>query len=279
MHGNGKADVIIRPGKVNGENLQMLDEARGFKATANEAYYSMQGVGRFRVRAGREVAVDLSPDADERAVRLCLLGPIAALLLHQRGRLILHASAVAVAGNAIAFMGGQGWGKSTMAAAFHVRGHGALADDVTALQLDSGRPMALPAFPQIKLWPNSIIALGDAPETLPVVHPDFAKRAIPVTAGFADAPLPLRRIYVLASGERVEIESLSPQEALVELIGHSYAARFGKELLQATGMATHFKQCARVAENTRLYRFRRPASLSILDEHVSMLVDDLSLDS
>lgn len=273
--GNGKADVIFRPGKVNGANLQTLDEARSFKATSNEAYYSMEGVGRFLVRGGQEVIVDPSPGADERTVRLCLLGPIAALLLHQRGRLILHASAVAVGGNAIAFMGGQGWGKSTIAAAFHVRGHGTLADDVTALQLDSGRPMALPAFPQIKLWPNSIVALGDVPETLPIVHPDFAKRAFRVTSGFADAPLPLKRIYVLASGPRVEIESLSPQEALVELIGHSYAARFGKELLQATGIATHFKQCAQVVQNTCLYRFRRPASLSVLDEHVSMLIKGL----
>ncbi|MGH7767348.1 MAG: serine kinase [Candidatus Binatia bacterium] len=273
--GNGKADVIFQPGKVNGANLQALDELRSFKATSTEACYSMEGVGRFLVRAGKEVVVDPSPGADERTIRLCLLGPVAGLLLHQRGWLTLHASAVAVGGNAVAFIGGQGWGKSTLAAAFHVRGHGMLADDVTAIQTDSDHPVVLPAFPQLKLWPNSIVALGDAPESLPVVHPDLTKRAFRVTSGFAHAPLPLKRIYVLALGERVEIESLSPQEGLVELIGHSYAARFGKELLQATGMATHFKQCARVVQNTSVFRFRRPASLSVLDEHVSLLTKDL----
>ena len=72
------------------------------------------------MRGGQEVIVEPSPDADERAVRLCLLGPIVALIPHQRGRLILHASAVAVGGDAIAFLGGQGWGKSTIAAALHV---------------------------------------------------------------------------------------------------------------------------------------------------------------
>ena len=151
-----------------------------------------------------------------------------------------------------------------------------LADDVTAIQMDSACPMVLPGFPQLKLWPNSIVALGDTPETLPVVHPDFAKRAFRVTSGFAHAPLPLKRIYVLAPGQHVEIESLSRQEALIELIGHSYAARFGKELLQATGIARHFKHCARVVQNCDSYRFRRPASLSVLDEHVSMLTNDLS---
>jgi hypothetical protein len=140
--------------------------------------------------------------------------------------------------------------------------------------MDSDHPMVLPAFPQLKLWPNSIVALGDVPESLPLIHPDLTKRAFRVTSGFAHAPLPLKRIYVLAVGERVEVESLSSQEALIELIAHSYAARFGHELLQATGMATHFKQCARVVQNTSVYRFRRPASLSVLDEHVSLLIKD-----
>ena len=92
-------------------------------------------------------------------------------------------------------------------------------------------------------------------------------------------PLPLKHIYVLATGERLEIESLLPQEALLELIRHSYAARFGNHLLQATGMATHFKHCARLAQNTSVFRFRRPASLSVLDEHVSMLINDMSVRS
>jgi hypothetical protein len=274
--GNGKADVIFRLGKVDETNLQVLDDARSFKATSDEAYYFFKEVGRFLVRGGREVIVELNPGVDERAVRLCLLGPIVALVLHQQGRLILHASAVAVGDNAIAFLGGQGWGKSTLAAAFHVRGHSVLADDVTAIQTDSACPTVLPGFPQIKLWPNSIVALGDVPETLPALHPDIDKRAYRVATGFAQVPLPLKRIYVLAPGTDVQIESLSPQEALIELIGHSYAARFGNELLQATGMAKHFKQCARVAQNACLYRFRRPASLSVLDEHVTTLINNIS---
>ena len=274
--GNGKADVVIRHGNVNKKHLTPLDEARSFKATSDEACYFMEGVGSFLVRSGRAVIVDSSPGVDERAVRLCLLGPIIALVLHHRGRLILHASAVALGDTAIAFLGGQGWGKSTLAAAFHVRGYSILADDVTAIRTDSACPMVLPGFPQIKLWPNSIVALGEVPEALPALHPDVNKRAFRVTEGFAQAPLALKRIYVLAPGAEVKIESLSPQEALIELIGHSYAARFGSELLQATGVATHFRQCARVIQNASVFRFRRPASLSVLDEHVSTLINDLS---
>ena len=273
-----KADVLFRFGKVNGTNLETLDEGRSFKATSDEAYYYLESVGKFLVRGGREVIIDPSPGADERSVRLCLLGPIVALILHQRGRLILHASAVAVGDKAIVFLGGQGWGKSTLAAALHLRGHRMLADDVTAIRMDSVDPMVLPAFPQFKLWPNSIIALGDIPETLPVLHPDLSQRAFRVTSGFAGAPSPLKRIYVLAPGQHLGIESLGLREGLLELIRHSYAARFGNQLLQVTGIATHFKQCNRLVQNARLYRFRRPASLSTLDEHASMLIGEISRD-
>src|SRR2546426_9378375 len=37
------------------------------------------------------------------------LGPVLAVLLHQRGRLVLHASGVALDGCAVAFLGGSGW--------------------------------------------------------------------------------------------------------------------------------------------------------------------------
>lgn len=274
-----KADIIFRLGKVNGANLPTLDQERRFKATSDEAHYFLEGVGRFLVRGGQEVIVDPSPGADERAVRLCLLGPVVALVLHQRGWLTLHASAVSVGGNAIVFLGGQGWGKSTLAAAFHGRGHELLADDVTAIQMDSPCPMVLPSYPQFKLWPNSIVALGDVPESFPVIHPDVAKRALRVRSGFARAPVRLKRLYVLAAGQRVEIETLTAQQALIELIGHSYAVRFGKELLQATGMASHFEQCARVVQSTCFYRFRRPPSLSILDEHLDTVINALSQDT
>jgi hypothetical protein len=153
-----------------------------------------------------------------------------------------------------------------------------LADDVTAIQMDSNCPKVLPGFPQFKLWPDAVTALGDSRETLPLLHPDFAKRAFRVTAGFPRGSMPVKHIYVLATGDYLKIESLARQEAMLELIRHSYAARFGDHLLRATGMATHFKQCARLVKNAHLHRFRRPASLSVIDEHARMLIDEISCD-
>ena len=89
-----KADVVFRLGRVNGSSLHTVDEMHRFKADSNEAHYFMDGVGSFLARGGQEIIVDPRPDADERVVRLCLLGPALALILHQRQRLVLHAPAL-----------------------------------------------------------------------------------------------------------------------------------------------------------------------------------------
>jgi serine kinase of HPr protein (carbohydrate metabolism regulator) len=67
------------------------------------------------------------------------------VLLQQRGRLVLHASAVTVDLGVVAFMGGPGWGKSTMAAAMYARGHSIVADDVTAVRADKAHPVVHPS--------------------------------------------------------------------------------------------------------------------------------------
>jgi hypothetical protein len=70
-----KADIVFRLGKINGSNLHKVDETHKFKADSNEAYYFIEGVGSFLARGGQEIIVDPRPDADERTLRLCLLGP------------------------------------------------------------------------------------------------------------------------------------------------------------------------------------------------------------
>ena len=61
-----------------------------------------------------------------------LLGPVLGLLLRFRGITCLHASAVAIDGSVIAFVGAEGAGKSTTAAAFARAGFAAVSDDVVA---------------------------------------------------------------------------------------------------------------------------------------------------
>jgi hypothetical protein len=270
------ADVIVHLGQVDHAPLEAVDASHEFWATAGDACHFFRGVGAFLVRSGWEIIVDPVPDTDPRAVRLSILGPALALVLLQRGRLVLHASAVAVAGSVIAFLGGQGGGKSTTAAALNRRGHDLVTDDVLVIHMHQGSPLAVPSFPQFKLWPASVVALGDVPEAYPLLHPHFDKRARRVTQGFAPMSLPLAHLYVLDEGPTLQIAPLQPQEALRELLRHWYGARFGRQLLQARGVASHFLQCACLINHVRICRLQRPARLSALSELARFVEADLA---
>lgn len=270
--GEAVADVEIRLGRVDPFLPEATRTGTGFRATAQEARFFYEAVGTFLVRGGREIVLEPAPGVEERTLRLFILGPALAILLQQKGRLILHASAISISGGAVALLGGPGWGKSTLAAAIHSRGHGMVADDVTAIQIETISPMVFPGFPQLKLWPEAAVALGYPLETLPQLHPQLQKRARRITHGFSLVPLPLRCIYVLAESTVQEIEPLRPQEALVELVRHSYGVR----LLAGTGASAHFLQCAHVVQSVAIRRLKRHRSLAALPDLAQMVEADLA---
>jgi hypothetical protein len=259
------------------------------------------GAGQVEVRDGKEIVVDIAPGAEERLLRLFVLGPVFSILLQQRGLLVLHASAVSVGGGAVAFLGASGWGKSTTAASLHALGHSLVADDNVAIALhdkdNSGaertgnnRAVVLPAFPQIKLWPDSALALRDSVDDLPRLHPEMDKRAWRAANNFESSPLPLRRIYVLhgsfddnavaASSQSFEpgITLLRPRDACIELVKHTYCTPLvgGPG---GNGMATsHFSQCADLAHKVPVCRLRsRHATegLAALPRLADLILNDL----
>lgn len=272
--GRRSADVTVRFGSTGFSPQEPPEELRFYRST-DAMYMSRADIGTTMVRDGREIVVDPAPGVEEQQLRLLILGPALAVLLHQRGLLVLHASAVNVAGKVVAFVGESGQGKSTTAAALYAAGHSVVADDVMAVQVDArgGRPIVFPGFPQLKLWPEAAASsLGDTPETLPQIHPRMDKRARRVVRQFPSSSLPLSRIYILDEGETNEIEPLRPQDALMQLIGHSYCAG----LIRGTDSGPHFLQCASVVNNVAVAYLKRYRSLSSLSNLVRLVEEDLA---
>lgn len=267
----GNADVVVRFGRVAHAAPDGTREGL-IHASAGEAYLFFGEVGKFLILGGREIVVDPLPGVDERWIRTGVLGPSLGALLYQRGWLTLHASCVAVDGGAVAFIAERGWGKSTTAAAMCARGHPLVADDMTAVHLDGGGPpLVYPGYPQLKLWPEAAASLGTDPEDLPRLDPVSERRAQRDIREFSADPLPLRRVYVLGSGDALGIEHLQPQEALLELIRHTY----GRELFQAVGTRSHFLKCAGVVGSVAVRLIERPYSLALLDDIARLVEEDL----
>ncbi len=254
-------DVVIRLQGDDGIPSEVAGQEWYWRISSDDAVLSLKDVGVFLIREGREITVIPASGAEESLLRLYLVGNIMAILLYQRGLLVLHASAVEVNGHAVAFLGGSGSGKSSMAAALCARGHAIIADDVTAVKVKPNASLVFPGFPQLKLSEEAAAALGYDASSLFLLHPQEEKLGCRVVERFSQATRPLERIYVLAQDTPQTIELIRPQEAVIELIRHSYPTR----LLQDGG-ASHFLQCGHLAKQVPFYRITRPLSLPSLPE-------------
>jgi hypothetical protein len=270
---NSHPDVIIEPGSLEYQIPTELGSITCLQAAPEQVCLSWGKTAILLIRNGREITIDPFPGVDERVLRLFILGPGLGVLLHQRRLLVLHASAVAVHGQVTVFIGEKGWGKSTTAAALCRLGHPLMTDDLVAIYFDkSGNPMVLPGYPQVKLWPDSVEALGGSPEDLPQLRDEVTKRAQSNHANFPHASLPLAAVYVLGSGDQLDIESLPTPVALMQLIRHLYVSRFGTPFVQSTQDQTYFLQCAELVKRVPVRLLRRRNDLTALDE-IAMLVE------
>jgi len=264
------SDATIVRGRIDQSSASGVEGSTLLWANRGDVCLRYDRTGTFRIRNGSEIQVEPFEGADDRAIRLLLLGPALAVLLHQRGLLVLHASAVSFGASVAAFVGEKGEGKSTLAAALHARGHPLVADDLVAVELDDSSVVRVRAgFPQLKLGPDVLVQLGEDAETFPRLHPDYDKRARPVSRMASDRSLSLARVYVLESGESHLIEPLAPQQTFVELVRHSYLA----ELLPRTDESeSHFNQIVALASRVPVRRLRRRRDLATLPE-VAMFVE------
>ncbi len=239
------------------------------RVTPTEALLIYDEVGLLRIEDGRCITYDVPPELPDETLRVLLLGIGLGILMHQRGHLVLHASAVAMGDRVVAFIAEKGHGKSTMAAALHARGYPLVTDDVLVLdERPDGPPLVLPAYPQLKLWPDALAqTLEMALDGLPRVHPAIEKRVARLPDG-VDRPLPLAALFALRPGDNVRILPLRGQEAFLELLLHTYT----RVLLEQTrATARHLQQVGHLARYVPLLALERPPALEQLPDVVAAI--------
>jgi hypothetical protein len=277
---NVPREVTISYQTIDWQPPDCSQEYRYWHIEGESAYFYWKYGGKFLVRGGTEIIVDPIPNLEEDyIIRQPILGPLLGMILHQRNYLILHASGVKIGDRACLFLGVKGQGKSTMAATLYGRGHQMMVDDVAAIAFDDGgKPILLPGFPQIKLWPDSVkSALGDRPESFSKIHPLIEKRARPTFDGFFSNSLPLDRIYILQIGSNLGIRQLNPQAAIKELIGNSYIAMtLEDKFSQLNNVAQHFRQSASLVNKVQFCSLERPRSLDLLPDVARLVEADLN---
>ncbi|MDT0630169.1 hypothetical protein [Rubrivirga litoralis] len=253
---DGEPDVVVRFGPAR--SLATRPPRPGcFEASPGHVFLGTLGGGVVLARHGREILVD---GDDREALTSLVLGQGLATILHQRGVLTLHASAVAVEGGAVAFLGDQGAGKSTTAAALVERGGRLITDDVLPVRnLDAAAPSVAGGYPFLKVTQDTAQALDDDLNALRPAYSAVAKWR--KTVSTVSTACPLRAVYVLEPGLTLHTERLSILDAFQQVAHHAFTGAIAR----STGSGDRcLRSYAALARYVPLFRLTVPRSLDEL---------------
>jgi hypothetical protein len=226
----------------------------------------------FRVINGKEIIINPDVSFNEIFLRSLILGQGMAVILHQRGHLLLHASAVNIEGGAVVFLGECGYGKSTITVALNKRGYPLISDDVTVVNLEiKNEPVLIPSFSRIKLNNDIIKHINGPYGSFTQIHLDFEKHSFPAKNFFPYDSLPIKIIYILEKSQKNEIQPLKSQEKLINLIKNTYT----QNILEYDEKANNLFECENLIKNVLIKRLNVFHSLEKLEELVSIVENDV----
>ncbi len=245
---------------------ELLSQPLGFQVNPDSAVVYIKTVGVFLLKDGTDVTVIPTPEALPEGIRQAVTGIVMALILYQRGRLVLHGSAVSIAGKAVVFLGDSGEGKSSMAAALHAQGHLLLTDDLTVIDLCTPMTVAIAGTP-IKLTPTMAQALKIQVPSQPLPSDKSLYHIAPPNCG----PQQLDHIFILSTDPQLSITPLPPQKAVIELMRFA-----GLKSILPTRDRTHFSQCAALAQACPLFQLKRPKTLECLPDIATQIAKGIT---
>ena len=246
---------------------------------SGDSYVRWEGVGEFLVSAdGASITCGRMRETHEESFQVYLLGQALSFALVRSGFEPFHATCIVVNGQAVAFLGDSGFGKSSLAAYFLGAGDRLLTDDLLLLQERPEGFLAFPGPPRIKLLPDMARRyLGGVAGGVPM-NPQTAKLILPLDPErICDSPVILRAIYELSpphemkETQKVEFESLSSRDAFVELSCNT----FNYVILDRDRSHRQLTETARIANTVPVKRLLHPRSLEALPLVRRAILEDL----
>lgn len=208
-------------------------------------------------------------------LRHLLLDQVMPALAFEHSLIGLHASAVVVDGQGIAFAGPASQGKSTLAASFALDGHAVVTDDCLMLQWKRREPRAVPSYPSLRLWKETADRLlGPTPGLSPVAEYTsklrVGARVSPIA--FRSRPVALRRIYMIDRRRGpARIDLLSTRQAYIELL----KIAFRLDPLDRASARREMAALAMLAQAVPVARLRVPLRLESLGDVRRAIAADL----
>ncbi|CAN7294541.1 aldolase [Paenibacillus sp. LjRoot56] len=271
----GDADVEVVIADLSKLWSELVPDNQSILFHEDKVIFRVYDTAIFLIQDGNRITISPVNHAEESKIRLYLLGTCMGAILMQRRILPLHGSAIAIDGKAYAIVGHSGAGKSTLASAFINHGYSLLSDDVIPITFDSSdKPMVTPAYPQQKLWQESLTHFGMEASHYDPIFQRETKYTIPVPANFTTETLPLAAVFELVKydGEQVSIQQIPKLTGLSRLFYHTYRQSF---LAPLGLMDWHFTTSARMVEHMDIYQLNRPTNGFTAHQLVSLILDTI----
>jgi hypothetical protein len=209
-----------------------------------------------------------------------LIDQVLPRVLTHRGRLVIHAGCVARPRGAIAFLGDSGAGKSTLCAEFARHGFPLVGDDGIVVRRAAAPGFeAIATYPGLRLLPDPLAHLFDERVgAAPVAH-YMAKRRLDRNSAdltLAANPQPLRALYLLDEGPKIEIAKLPERDAFMALL----RASFQLHLDDRERSRGHFERIGALQDAIPVRRLTYPRDFSRLgDVREALTMDAYDLDA
>ncbi|CAN5803125.1 HPr kinase/phosphatase C-terminal domain-containing protein [soil metagenome] len=265
------ADVVIHAGAVPADLEDAGTTGPNWQLASDRFLLAIPGVIRMLLIAGREIVYEpeRGTSPEESAIFLSSTG--FGVLLHQRGRIVLHASAVRVGDSAVLFCGPSGAGKSTLAAALVDAGYDLVTDDFCGISIrDGGAPWVEPDGRKLKLWKNSIDRLSLAERRSVAVRPQIEKYYVAPRAATA-AALPLAAIYVLREARPPNVPGIARPNIVdggLMVRNNAYRPAMVRRMAQ-TGL--YFQAAATISQRAGVFTLKREMHFQCLTEVIGWL--------
>jgi hypothetical protein len=254
--------------KFNEVPLEIQDhKGKGvlYQAKPGKFLFRLESVGAYYVEDGKRINLQRLNNSTDEELRLFLLGSAFGALIHQRKLLAFHGSTVVKDTKALIIAGISGTGKSSLAATLVKRGYSLLADDISVIGFENGKPLVYPGIPHLKLWKDVLIKLGENPDKHDKVRPQILKYRKQVKNSYAAKPLLVEKIIILSSKntegfDKTEIKGIDKFNTLKN---NTYRFQY----VDALGLsAEHFDLCSRLANCVEVVQIMRPSSPLLLEE-------------
>ncbi|KKI91422.1 aldolase [Bacillus sp. SA1-12] len=267
-----REDILIQQEDLTGLWNEIGENKKYFVVKEDIIMFQLPNKTIFKIQNGTEIYYSPIEDINEDHIRLYLLGTCMGALLMQRKILPLHGSAIEINGKAYAIVGDSGAGKSTLASALINKGYRLISDDVIPVTLNKEMiPMVTPAYPQQKLWLESLNHFGMESNDYRPIFDRETKFAIPVTDHFVSTPLPLAGVFELVKteGNEVELQSIQNLFRLHTLYKHTYRNFF---IAPAGLMDWHFNLTAKICEHIDIFQLCRPLSRFTVQDVTNLML-------